>query len=319
LERIPVPSNEKSIAGIASFEDAGIYFLREDLALLQTVDFFTPIVDDPFVFGSIAAANALSDIYAMGGHPFSALALACFPKKGLDFSILERMLRGGLEKLKEAKVCLLGGHTVADEEVKFGYSITGKIKPQKIIYNCGAKPGNGLLLTKPIGVGIISTGIKEGIVRKELINRVSELMSQLNCRASEVMVEHGASAATDITGYGLLGHCYEVSRASGVTIKLEMSKIPIIKEALQLASQGIFPGAVQANLEYVKEVVTFPSNLDESMRIILADPQTSGGLLIAASMESCHKIAQKLEIEGINATFIGKVVEKGLKSIIIIR
>lgn len=312
-----MPMNEKSISGIVSREDAGIYFLKEDLALLQTVDFITPIVDDPFIFGSIAAANALSDIYAMGGHPFSALALACFPKKGLDFSILERMLKGGLEKLKEAEVCLLGGHTVADEEVKFGFSITGRVKPHKIIFNSGARPGDGLLLTKPIGVGIISTGIKKGIASKELIDRVSELMSQLNCTASEVMVEHGASAATDITGYGLLGHCYEMSHASAVTIELEMREIPIIKEALTLASQGVFPAAMKKNLEYIKEAVEFPSNLDESLRIILADPQTSGGLLIAASMESCHKISQKLKIEGIDVSFIGKVLEKGQKSIII--
>jgi len=318
LGRITLPQDERSLSGIKSFEDAGIYFLKDDLALLQSVDFFTPIVDDPFVFGSIAAANALSDIYAMGGRPISALALAAFPKKGLDFSVLQRMLEGGIKKLKEAEVCLLGGHTVADEEVKFGFAITGTIEPQNIVYNSGAKPGDGLLLTKPLGLGVISTGIKQGIVSQQLIGRVSELMAQLNRRAAEVMLEKKVSAATDVTGFGLLGHCYEMSKASGVTFELESRRIPIIEEALDLASQGIYPAAVKSNLQFVKKAVEFPSDIGESMRIILADPQTSGGLLIAASMENCQQISQKLEKEGIRAASIGRVVEKRRQSVVII-
>ena len=317
MGRVTLPQDERSLSGIKSFEDAGIYFLKDDLALLQSVDFFTPIVDDPFVFGSIAAANALSDIYAMGGRPISALALAAFPKKGLDFSVLERMLEGGINKLKEADVCLLGGHTVADEEVKFGFAITGTIEPQNIVYNSGAKPGDGLLLTKPLGVGIVSTGIKKGLVSQQLINRVSELMAQLNRRAAEVMLEKRVSAATDVTGFGLLGHCYEMSQASEVTFELESRRIPIIEEVLELASQGIYPAAVKSNLQFVKEAAEFSSDIGESMRIILADPQTSGGLLIAAPLESCKQISQKLEKDGIFATPIGRVVEKKRQSVVI--
>jgi selenide,water dikinase len=317
LCNIRFPASNRCYSGIASSEDAGIYVLNEGLALLQSVDFFTPIVDDPYIFGAIAASNALSDIYAMGGKPLSALALACFPKKGLEFSIMEKMVSGGVDKLKEADVCLLGGHTVADQEIKFGFAVTGSVHPHKIIYNSKAKVGDSLLLTKALGIGVISTGIKKGIVSQGLIEEISALMCQLNRTASEQMVEVGVSAATDITGFGLLGHCYEMSRASGVTFEINLSTLPVIDEALGLASQGIFPAAVKSNLEYVKDAVVFPPNLDEPRRIILLDPQTSGGLLIAAPLEKCSIISKELTKESIAAALIGRVIEKQSKSIII--
>jgi selenide,water dikinase len=317
LCNISIPADERSYSGIESSEDAGIYFLKEDLALLQSVDFFTPIVDDPYLFGTIAASNALSDIYAMGGKPLSALALVCFPKKGMEFSIMEKMLCGGLDKLKEAGVCLLGGHTVADQEIKFGFAVTGIINPEKIVYNSKAKVGDSLLLTKPLGVGIISTGIKKGVVNQELIEEVTALMSQLNRRASELMVDVGVSAATDVTGFGLLGHCFEMSKASNVSFEIDINSIPVIDKALKLAAQGIYPAAVNSNLEYVKDSVECLENLDQPRRIAIIDPQTSGGILISAPFEKCSIISQELKKDGITAALIGRVVEKQPKYIII--
>ena len=302
------------LCNFASFDDAGIFKLSEDLALVQTIDFFTPVVDDPWVYGAVAAANSLSDIYAMGGKPLTALCIVAFPPKG-DFTILEQMMAGGMEKLKEAEVHLLGGHTIQDKEIKFGYAITGTIHPRRIVTNSAAREGELMILTKPLGIGIITTGIKLQKASSEAIKRVSEVMMELNRQASQIMLRYGVSAATDITGYGLLGHCCEMASASKISLELYFPEIPVIHEAWELTREKVFAGGLLANRSFFGERVELAPSLSEGKSALLFDPQTSGGLLVASPPHEADRMVSEMSREGIEAHIIGKVIEKKRKEV----
>lgn len=307
LEGLPLPKNERLLVGIEKLDDAGVYLLREDLALVQTVDFFTPIVDDPFWFGQISCANALSDVYAMGGEPITALNIVCFPRE-LDLSVLREILRGGLKKLEEAGVVLVGGHSVEDPEVKYGLSVTGIVHPQKIVRNQGARPGDVLVLTKPIGTGIISTAIKAQMAEEGTILKVSEVMATLNREASRVMVEIGVNACTDITGFGLLGHMCEMVEGTQVDFYVYSSQVPVFEEALYFAKIGLVPGGAYRNKSFRSHMVDF-YGVDEVMKDVLFDPQTSGGLLMAVPREKLSSLLEGLKKRGQSAWVIGEVKE----------
>lgn len=302
------------MCSFAHFDDAGIFKLSEDLALVQTVDFFTPVVDDPWVYGAVAAANSLSDIYAMGGKPLTALSIAAFPAKG-DFTLLERMMAGGMEKLREAEVHLLGGHTIQDKEIKFGYAITGTIHPQRIITNSAARVGELLILTKPLGIGIITTGIKFQKVSLETIREASEVMMELNRRASEIMLRYRVATATDITGYGLLGHCCEMASASKVSLELYFPEIPVLSAAWQLAREKVFAGGLLTNRSFYGGRVELAPTLKEEKGALLFDPQTSGGLLMTSRPKEAGRMVEEMEEKGIAAKIIGRVIEKKGKEV----
>lgn len=280
--------------GAEGCDDAGVYRLTDDCALIQTVDFFTPIVDDPYRFGQIAAANALSDVYAMGGRPLLAMNLVAFPLGEMDKSVLRDILRGGLEKIKEAGALLVGGHSIEDKELKYGLSVTGVVHPERVMLNSGARPGDQLLLTKPLGTGILSTAIKGGLAGEELEKQITECMITLNRVAGDAMAEVGAHGCTDITGFGLIGHLFEMAHASKVTITVDTTAVPLLPQTHDFAAMGIIPeGAYKNRNFYTKWVTNHLAALDP-LEMILYDPQTSGGLLIAASPEQIHHIAEKI-------------------------
>jgi len=306
------------IVGMERAEDAGVYKLSDDLAIIQTVDFFTPIVDDPYMFGQIAAANALSDVYAMGGKPLTAMNIVCFPIKTMDISILREILKGGLDKMKEAGVTLVGGHSVEDSELKYGLSVTGTIHPLKVLTNVGAKVGDRLILTKPLGTGIINTAIKGGMAKEDSIERVTRYMASLNKRASEIMQEIGANACTDVTGFGLLGHAFEMIEGTGKGIVINASDVPILPEAVNFAKMGMVPGGTYRNKEFRINQVDIDSALSPYLIDILFDPQTSGGLLIAVSGKKAQEMVKRLRKEGIeDAAIIGKVVNDTQERIVV--
>jgi selenide,water dikinase len=291
-------------------EDAGIFKLTPDLAIVQTVDFFTPIVDDPYDFGRIAAANSLSDVYAMGGKPITALNIVCFPKDMMDFSILRKVLEGGLNMMHEAGVILLGGHTVDDPELKYGLSVTGTIHPAKVIHNNGARPGDALILTKPLGTGIISTAIKGGKAGKEAIARIVKSMITLNKTASEVMMEAGVDACKDITGFGLLGHAGEMIEGTGLGLVINAAAVPTFPEAKEYYDMGLVPGGLGRNREFRKDMVDMDKSISEFSQDILYDPQTSGGLLIAVPKAKAPRLLKDLHEKGVKeAVVIGEVIE----------
>ena len=290
-------------------EDAGVYKLNDGLAIVQTTDFFTPIVDDPYDFGRIAVANSLSDVYAMGGRPITALNIVCFPKDSLDFSILRKVLEGGLAMMHEAGVILLGGHTVDDPELKYGLAVTGVIHPDKVVHNNTAQPGDVLILTKNIGTGIISTAIKGGVASKSAIAAVTKSMTTLNKVASEAMLEVGVNAAKDVTGFGLLGHACEMIADTEVGFEIEAAAVPIFPAALEYYNNGIAPGGLDRNRDYRKKLVDFSPTVPPHLQAILYDPQTSGGLLIAVSKAKATQLLKKLHDQGIKeAAVIGKVM-----------
>ena len=295
-----------------------MYKLSEDLAIVQTVDFFTPIVDDPYTFGQIAAANALSDVYAMGGKPITAMNIVCFPSKTLDISILRDILRGGLEKLREAGVVLVGGHSVDDEELKYGLSVTGTIHPGKVMTKSGARAGDKLILTKPLGTGIINTAAKGGAASEETIANVTRSMSALNRTASEVMQEIGCNACTDITGFGLLGHACEMIQNSEVGLKIRASSVPIFAEAVEFARMGMIPGGTYRNKEFRSRMVKVAAGLPDYMLDILFDPQTSGGLFISVSTPKADILLSGLHKAGVlEAAIVGEVVAQPRETIIL--
>jgi len=281
------------------------------LAIIQTVDFFTPIVDDPYQFGRIAAANSLSDVYAMGGRPLTALNIACFPRDMMEMSVLKEVLRGGLDKMHEAGVILVGGHTVEDPELKYGLSITGVIHPDKVIHNSGSRAGDRLILTKPLGTGIISTAIKAGTTTAGAIDKVVKSMSALNNTASELMQEVGVNACTDITGFGLLGHACEMIEGSDVSMVINSSTVPFFTEARELAEMGMIPGGLHRNRDFRKDMVEVSENVPRYLMDILFDPQTSGGLLISVPHEKAWMLLEKLHAGGVKeAVIIGEVVSE---------
>lgn len=305
--------------GLDRPDDAGVYKISDDLAIIQTVDFFTPIVDDPYWFGQIAAANALSDIYAMGGVPKTAMNLVAFPIKKLDIAILRQVIQGGIDKMKEAEVVLVGGHSVEDDEMKYGLSVTGFIHPDHILTNNNLKKGDSLILTKPLGTGIINTAIKGGLASENIIDTVTRLMATLNRDAAAVMVHYPVHACTDITGFGLLGHVAEILLHSGLGIRLHAGKIPILPETLDYAKIGLVPAGAFKNREFRECMVEFAPGIDQIFQDILFDPQTSGGLLICLDTVNAHLLVEELRERGIkDSAIIGEVVSEPEEMIVVI-
>ena len=304
-------SDPNLIAGMERAEDAGVYKLNNDLAIIQTVDFFTPIVDDPYDFGQVAVANALSDVYAKGGKPLTAMNIVCFPIKQMDISVLNVILKGGIDKMREAGVLLVGGHSVDDPELKYGLSVTGVIHPKKVVMNNGAKPGDKLILTKPLGTGIISTAIKRGAASKAAIARIVKSMATLNRTASEAMVEVGVNACKDVTGFGLLGHAAEMVEGTSAGFVIDSSAVPLFPETKEYYDRGMVAGGLGRNREYRQDMVDMAENVPQYLRDILFDPQTSGGLLIAVPGDKASRLLKKLHAAGIKeAAVIGEVVSQ---------
>jgi selenide,water dikinase len=297
------------LVGFDHADDAGVYQIAPDTALVQTVDFFTPIVDDPFTFGQIAATNSLSDVYAMGGRPLTSLALVCFPDKA-DLAILEQILAGGLSKMMEAGCTVIGGHSIRDEETKFGYSVTGLISPKKVLANQGARPGDKLLLTKALGTGVISTAIKKGTAKPEWIAAATASMTMLNKTAAEVIVNGGFTvhSMTDITGFGLIGHAREMALASEVAMMLYAGRFPLLPGALDCVRAGYIPSGLKANREFAECVVDFETGIPEDLRTMAFDPQTAGGLLIAVDSKDASGLHTALNRADVPAVEVGEVV-----------
>ncbi len=304
-----VPIDDNVLVGLATADDAGVYKISEDLALIQTVDFFTPVIDDPYSFGRIAAANALSDVYAMGGVPKTAMNIVGYPMANLGKQSLREILQGGIDTLKQADTVLLGGHSVEDAELKYGLSVTGFVHPLKILTNQGLNDGDGLILTKPLGTGIINTAIKAGLAKPETIRRVTELMSTLNRRASEILQEFPLSACTDVTGFGLLGHLAEMITNTTSGAVIETAKVPVLKEAVEFASIGFVPAGAHTNRRHREKMLVLTENFDPVLRDILCDPQTSGGLLAGCPEKKVSLAVERLRNEGIEAACIGYVRE----------
>lgn len=304
------PTNEHVMVGLEKADDAGVYKVSDDLALIQTVDFFTPIVDDPYWFGQIAAANALSDVYAMGGTPKTAMNLVAFPIKEMDISVLRQIIQGGTDKLVEADVVLLGGHSVEDKELKYGLSITGFVHPQKVLIKGNLNPGNQLILTKPLGTGIINTAIKAGMASQAVTDTVTQLMATLNRQAADIMSDFDVTACTDVTGFGLIGHLAEMILGSGMTVRLFSKNVPVIQDALAFASMGLIPAGAYKNREFREKMIQFSENVDQSLQAVLVDPQTSGGLLISVKASQASQLLSALKNAGISdAAQIGEVFD----------
>ena len=303
LAPLPSVSDPRLLVGRETFDDAGVYLVADDLALVQTVDFFAPVVDDPYDFGQIAAANALSDVYAMGGQPMTALNIVAFPTADLPLSVLTEILRGGQDKAHEAGALIVGGHTVIDSELKYGLAVTGKAHPKFLLTNAGAKPGDRLVLTKPIGNGILATALKRGIISASEGVAMIEMMKRLNGAASRTALASGVKCATDITGFGLLGHASHIARASNVTLHIHARLVPVLDGARESLKQGATTDGLKRNAEYLKDFVEWRGTAADDL---LCDPQTSGGLLVAVPSERVANYLSKVE----GATEIGEVLER---------
>ncbi|WP_404830761.1 selenide, water dikinase SelD [Sporosarcina beigongshangi] len=313
----PAMPDPNLLVGLDTSDDAGVYKLTDDIAMVQTLDFFTPIVDDPYDFGQIAATNAISDVYAMGGKPITALNIVAFPIATLDKDILSDILRGAGDKLKEAGVTLVGGHSIDDQEPKFGLAVTGVVHPDKVRTNAGAKPGDKLLLTKPIGVGIYTTSLKNGLLSEDEVVEVTKVMTTLNKTAAEAMAKYNVHAATDVTGFGLLGHTSEMAKASDVGIHIHATQVPILPRTKELAAAGKVPGGTKNNFAHVANVVTYADTLDQIDRWILCDAVTSGGLLIALAEQEATQLLNDLQQQGVDARIIGEVTEDNKGRIVV--
>lgn len=304
------PSDENVLIGLDRADDAGVYKITNDIALIQTVDFFTPIVDDPYWFGQIAAANALSDVYAMGGIPKTAMNLVAFPAKEMDLSILRQIIQGGIDKLKEAGVVLIGGHSIVDKELKYGLSVTGIIHPARVLAKKNLRAGDRLVLTKPLGTGIVNTAIKAALASAELTDKVTRLMAKLNRDAARIMADYDISACTDVTGFGLLGHIAEMVCGSGTSVRVESGQVPVIAEALEFATMGFIPAGAYKNKEFREKMVSYSENVPRALQDVLFDPQTSGGLLISVSETHAATLVAALKAGGIDdAAQIGEVID----------
>jgi selenide,water dikinase len=296
------------LVGFDHADDAGVYQIAPDQALVQTVDFFTPIVDDPYAFGEIAATNALSDVYAMGGKPLTSLALVCFPEKA-NLEILERILAGGLSKMIEAGCTVIGGHSIRDEETKFGYAVTGLVDPKRVLANAGAKPGDALIFTKALGTGVISTAIKKGKAEPAWIDAAIQSMTTLNKRAAEVIQQgdYRIHAMTDVTGFGMIGHGREMALASNVSFRFHAASIPVLPGALECVRAGYIPGGLNNNRDFAECVVRYDDGVPQELRSLLFDPQTAGGLLISVAPEDSAQLAHSFESAGVSAAQVGEV------------
>lgn len=316
LSRLDFGSSPDLLVGISTGDDAGVFRLRDDLAVVSTIDFFTPVVDDPFTYGQIAAANSLSDVYAMGGTPQTALNVVCWPQSGLPGEMLAQVLRGGYEKAREAGVFVVGGHSVADEEVKYGMAVTGVIDPRRIIRNVGARPGDALLLSKPLGTGILMTAFKRDRLATEYYTPAVRWMAELNASAARAMLKYEVHAATDITGFGLAGHGTKMADGSSVTLLIEESDLPLLPGALELSREGMTPGGGKRNREFFGPGVKVSEEVADEMAEIIFDPQTSGGLLISLPESEAHSLLADLQNSGTTeAAIIGRVVQRGRFSI----
>jgi selenide,water dikinase len=311
LKDLPIPKDPRVLVGLDTSDDAGIYQLSEEVALVQTVDFFTPIVDDPFTFGQIAVANALSDVYAMGGTPLTGMNLVAYPTKDLSSSILKEILLGGLSKMKEAGVALVGGHSIEDPEIKYGLAVTGVVHPDKFLTNAKARAGDKLVLTKPLGTGIISTALKAGMASEEAVGKIVESMVTLNRTASEWMKKYRAHACTDVTGFSFIGHALEMAIASQVGMVIGSKAVPIFPEAMEYAKLGLVPGGTYSNRSFFSCRVEVHSDVPGPLGDILYDPQTSGGLLISLPPGEAEELVATLKKEGlVRPSVVGEVVEE---------
>lgn len=308
LRDLPHHHDPRVLAGQDMADDAGIFRLTQELALIQTIDFFTPVVDDPFTFGQIAATNALSDVYSMGGTPLTALNIAVYPTKMMPLHILSDIMRGGYEKAREAEVTIIGGHTVDGEEPMYGLSVTGIVPPERIIKPSGGKAGDVLVLTKPLGTGVIATALKGVAAAKAHVDEAVRWMTRLNSRASLAMLNADVDASTDITGFGLLGHLSEMARASGVRAHIDSMAVPLMDGAVEYAERGFVPGGGQTNRDYLSDAVWFADSVPEPLRILLCDPQTSGGLLMAVDPRTVEKLHASLTMAGELAAVVGRLV-----------
>ena len=302
------------LVGFDTADDAGVYKISAEQALVQTVDFFTPIVDDPYTFGQIAATNSLSDVYAMGGRPLSALAIVCFPEKG-DLEVLERILAGGLSKMMEAKCVVIGGHSVRDPEIKFGYAVTGSIHPDYVWANSTAQEGDRLILTKALGTGVISTAIKRGEAKEAWIEAATTSMTTLNARAAEIAAGEKfrgkIHAATDITGFGLIGHVREMAKGSNLSAHIHSAAVPLLPGALECVRAGHIPGGLNANRDFAECMVGYEADVPQDVRTMLFDPQTAGGLLLAVDEQDSAALVSALKAGGVPAVEIGEMVKQG--------
>lgn len=317
LRQLPkIERHPDLLVGSETFDDAGVYRLNDDLALVQTLDFFTPIVDDPFTFGQISATNALSDVYAMGARPLTALNLVAFPKDLLDTSILTEILKGGLNKLEEAGVALVGGHTVDDPEPKYGLAVTGVVHPDKVLTNAGARAGDKLILTKPLGIGVITTALKEIELESETFDQAILAMTTLNAKASQVALSFQPNACTDITGFGFLGHLHEVTSASGLRARVYADAVPLLPQARSLADDGFICGGSKANMRHLNPHVTWSEEVDEITRVLLCDAITSGGLLFSVEAERAEELKAALDEAGpFESAIVGEILSGSAGSI----
>ena len=315
---LDIPTDSNLIVGLDRADDAAVYKITSDIAIIQTIDFFTPIVDDPYWFGQIAAANALSDVYAMGGIPKTALNLVGFPIKQMDISILRQIIQGGLDKMKEAGVLLVGGHSVEDNELKYGLSVTGFVHPDRVVTKRNLQVGDHLILTKPLGTGIINTAIKAGLASSEVIEVVTRLMATLNRKAAEVMKNYPVHACTDITGFGLLGHLAEMVVDSEFGVRIQADTIPIIPEVLEYAGMGLIPAGAYKNREFRDLLVDFAPSVESLIQDIMFDPQTSGGLLICVDRDSSDDLLKDLREKGVDQpAIIGEVLGEAKEKILV--
>lgn len=311
LSKLPRQEDDRLLVGFRNKDDAGVYLLQDGLALVQTTDFFTPIIDDPYQYGQIAAANSLSDVYAMGGRPLTALSIVCYPENG-DLDALERILIGGLDKMIEARCTVVGGHMVRDAEVKFGYAVTGTIDPNRVWANAGAQPGDVLLLTKPLGTGVIATAIRAGQAKPEWADAAARTMSRLNRDAAEALMMLGDAvhSVTDITGFGFVGHAWEMANASSVSLRLDSRCIEALDGALECIRRGFIAGGLKKNRDFVGSCAGFEAEVSPEIQQLLFDPQTSGGLLASVHPESAERARDLLVAAGCSAMRVGGVVHK---------
>jgi len=318
LAGLPKTKDPRVLVSADTCDDAGVFKVSDDLALVQSVDVFTPSVDDPYTFGQIAAANSVSDIYAMGGLPLTALSIIGFPIETMSHRIMNQILRGGVDKMEEAGVSIVGGHSIKDNEVKFGFAVTGTIHPEKIITNDKAQPGDILVLTKPLGTGVIGFASQIGKASAESLNTISQSMAELNKISAEIMVDMGVKTATDVTGFGLLGHLSEIAAQSKVTVDIFVDQVPFFDGVFDYIRQGMISGAIERNKEFASLYVTTSSGVSEERETVLYDPQTSGGLLIAINPNDAEELVSRLKKKGIDyTTVIGKVVSKSDGQIIL--
>ena len=308
LRGVPKFTNENVLVGYETADDAGVYRLREDLAIVQTIDFFTPVVDDAYTFGAIAAANALSDVYAMGGVPISALSVVAFPGKG-DLSVLQRILCGGADKMREAACPILGGHSINDDEIKFGYAVTGTIHPGRIWTNAGAQAGDALVFTKRLGTGVITTALKRGTAQASHVEEAIASMLELNARAADALRRRTVNACTDVTGFSLLGHAREMAMASGVTLEIDSAAVPLLPGAVEYARQGALSAGLHNNRDFASSCVEADSGIDVDLLNVFYDPQTSGGLLVALPADEAGPLQRDLP----EAVVIGRILRRGEK------